>query len=81
MGLHTIRLYVEPNPGGAYTITSPDVPGLVTEGQTPDEVQANVQGALDALTEAWTELGRNLPPALQLVLGNRPQIAEALVRA
>ena len=50
MGLHTIRLYLEPNPDGVYTVTSPDVPGLVTEGQTPDEVQANVQKALDAIT-------------------------------
>jgi antitoxin HicB len=63
MSLHTIRLYLEPNPGGVYTVTSPDVPGLVTEGQTPDEIQANVQEALDALVAAWAELGRDLPPA------------------
>jgi antitoxin HicB len=51
MGLHTIRLYLEPNAGGVYTVTSPDVPGLVTEGSTPDEIQANVQEALDSLVE------------------------------
>jgi len=81
MGLHTIRLYLEPNPSGVYTITSPDVPGLVTEGATPGEVQDNVQDALDALLEAWTELGRDLPPALRPVLRNRPQTVEALVTA
>ena len=81
MGLHTIRLYLEPNPDGVYTVTSPDVPGLVTEGQTPDEVQANMQEALDALVEAWRELGRDLPPALRPLLADRPQTVEALVKA
>ena len=57
MGLHTIRLYLEPNPGGVYTVTSPDVLGPVTEGATPDEVQANGQEALHGLIEAWAELG------------------------
>ena len=81
MGLHTIRLYLEPNPGGIYTVTSPDVPGLVTEGSTPDEIQANVQEALDLLVEAWTDMGRDLPPALRPVLVDRPQTVEALVTA
>ncbi len=71
MGLHTIRLYLEPNAGGVYTVTSPDVPGLVTEGRTPDEIQANVQEALDALVEAWSQLGRDLPAALRPILADR----------
>jgi antitoxin HicB len=81
MGLHTIRLYLEPNPGGVYTVTSPDVPGLVTEGGTPAEITNNVQEALDALVEAWRALGRDLPPALRPVLTDRPQTVEALVSA
>jgi len=81
MSLHTIRLYLEPNPDGVYTITSPDVPGLVTAGQTPDEVHANVQEALDALVESWAELDRDLPPALRPVLADRPLTVEALVGA
>ena len=81
MGWHTIRLDLQPSPDGVCTVTSPDVPGLVTEGQTPDEVQANVQETLDALVEAWTELGRDLPPELRPVLADRPQTVEALVRA
>ena len=57
MRLFTIRLNLEPNPGGVYTVTSPDVPGLVTEGSTPAEILANVQDALEALKQAWEELG------------------------
>ncbi len=54
---HTIRLYLEPNPNGVFTVTSPDVLGLVTEGSTPDEIWRNVQEALDALKEAWQAVG------------------------
>ena len=55
--LQTIRLHLEQNPSGVYTVTSPDVPGLVTEGRTPAEIQANVQEALTALLDAWQALG------------------------
>ena len=49
---YRIRLTLEPNPNGVFTVTSPDVPGLVTEGKTATEIQANVQEALDALFDA-----------------------------
>jgi antitoxin HicB len=67
MVLYKIRLDLELNPGPdrVYTITSPDVPGLVTEGSTPEEIQRNVQEALDVLFEAWEELGKEPPPALK----------------
>lgn len=81
MKLHSIRLYMEPNPSGVYTVTSPDVPGLVTEGATPAEILSNVQEALDALMEAWQELGMEIPPALRPVLADRPQTVEVLVTA
>lgn len=81
MSIYSIRLYLEPNPDGVYTITSPDVPGLVTEGQTPEEIQTNVQEALDALIMAWEALGKPLPPVLRPTLTNRPQTIEMLVSA
>ena len=81
MSLFSIRLYLEPNPDGVYTVTSPDVPGLVTEGRTPAEIQRHVQDALDALQEAWQELGMESPPVLRPALGNRPQTIELLVSA
>ena len=43
--MYSIRLYLEPDPSGAYTVTSPDVPGLVTEGRTPAEILENIAGA------------------------------------
>ena len=79
--IHAIRLYLEPNPGGSYTVTSPDVPGLVTEGRTPAEIQRNVQEALAALVEAWQEMEMEIPPALRPALTDRPQTVEILVTA
>jgi antitoxin HicB len=52
MTMYRIRLHLEPNPDGIYTVTSPDVPGLVTEGRTPAEILSNVEEALAALLEA-----------------------------
>ena len=77
MSIFSIRLYLEPNPGGVYTVTSPDVPGLVTEGRTPDEIQRNVQDALDALQEAWRELGLEIPPVLRPAWADRRKPPDA----
>jgi antitoxin HicB len=79
--LFSVRLYLEPDPSGVYTVTSPDVPGLVTEGRTPIEIMTNVQDALDGLMEAWQELGVEISPALRPVLADRPQTVEMLVIA
>ncbi len=79
MTLFSIRLYLEPNPDSSYTVTSLDVPGLVTEGKTPAEIQENVQEALDTLKLAWQELGMEMPPVLRPTLANQPQTVELLV--
>ncbi len=76
---YRIRLTLEPNPGGVFTVTSPDVPGLVTEGSTAAEIQSHVQEALDALFEAWAELGKEPPAALQPLSLDRKQTIEMLV--
>ena len=78
---YRFRLTLEPNPGGVFTVTSPDVPGLVTEGKTAAEIQANVQDALSALLEAWAELGKSPPLALRPLAADREQAVEMLVTA
>jgi predicted RNase H-like HicB family nuclease len=81
MSIYSIRLYLEPNESGVYTVSSPDIPGLVTEGRTPEDIQANVQEALQSLQEAWQELNMNLPPVLRPALKDRPQTIDLLVTA
>ena len=78
---YRIRLTLEPNPGGVFTVTSPDVPGLVTEGKTSAEIQANVQEALDALMEAYGDVGKPLPSALRPLESDRAQTVEMLITA
>ncbi len=56
MAIYSIRLELEENPNGIYTVTSPDVPGLVTEGSTPEEITHNVQEALSGLLEVAGEI-------------------------
>ena len=81
MSIYSVRLYLEPNENGVYTVTSPDILGLVTEGRTPEEIQANVQEALHSLQVAWQELGMALPPVLRPTLKDRPQTVDLLVSA
>jgi antitoxin HicB len=67
MKLYNIRLDLELNPGldQVYTVTSPDIPELITEGSTMVEILNNVQEVIELLLSAWDEAGEPLPPALQ----------------
>ena len=62
MALYKIRLELKENSGSVYTVTSPDVPGLVTEGSTPEEIQHNVQDAISVMIDVFAKQGWDLPP-------------------
>ena len=64
--LYKIPLILAPQPEGGYTVTSPLLPELVTEGDLVDEVLTNVRDALAAVIEAYEDLGRPIPPAIQV---------------
>jgi len=64
--LYKIPLVLDPQKEGGFTVTSPILPELVTEGDTVEEVLVNVQDALLAVIEAYQDLGRSLPSGLQL---------------
>jgi antitoxin HicB len=57
---YKIPIVLEPQPEGGYTVTSPLLPELVTEGDTVEEAIANVQDALVAVAEAYQELVKDL---------------------
>ncbi len=63
---YKIPLILEPQPEGGYTVTSPLLPELVTEGDTVDEAMSNVKDALAAVVEAYQDLGRSLPKNAQI---------------
>lgn len=67
MTRYKIVLTIEPLPEGGYLVTSPDVPGLLTEGDTLEEALANVPDAVWTLIEAMQYKGAPLPQALKPV--------------
>ena len=47
--------------GGGFIATVPDLPGCMSDGETPEEAIANTQDAIAAWIEAAKDLGRNIP--------------------
>ena len=58
---YQIPLVLSPQPEGGFTVTSPVVRELVTEGDTVDEAIANAKDALAAVIEAYEDVGSSLP--------------------
>ncbi|MBI4559572.1 MAG: type II toxin-antitoxin system HicB family antitoxin [Candidatus Hydrogenedentes bacterium] len=56
-----VPLVLTPQPEGGYTVTSPVLPELVTEGDTLDEILDHVQDAVSATLEMYEDLGKPLP--------------------
>jgi antitoxin HicB len=75
--LYKVPLILSPQPEGGYTVTSPLLPELVTEGDTVEEALANVRDA--AVVEAYQDLGRSLPVNTQLADANSPVWLEMVV--
>jgi len=72
-------LVLEPQPEGGYTVTSPLLPELVTEGDTVEDALGNVRDALAAVIEAYQEMGWPLPPGLVISDPIAPVRAEMVV--
>lgn len=79
MMMYRIPLLFTPQPEGGYTVTSPVLPELITEGDTLDEAQANVRDAFEAVVELYTDQGRSLPATISLPDTGEVVWAEALV--
>ena len=58
---YKIPIVLTPQPEGGYTVTSPMLPELVTEGDTLDEALENVKDALAAVIEIYQDTGQALP--------------------
>ena len=68
--LYKIPLLLSPQAEGGYTVTSPLLPELVTEGDTTEQALANVRDALAAVIETYQDLHKPLPASLQLPEGD-----------
>jgi antitoxin HicB len=64
MNANDYAIIVEPLPaedGGGFIATVPDLPGCMSDGETPQEALANVQDAIASWIEAAKELGHTVP--------------------
>lgn len=57
--LYKIPLVFARQPEGGYTVTSPVLPELITEGDTMEEALSNVPDDLRASIELYEDLGRH----------------------
>jgi antitoxin HicB len=60
-----IPLILTPQPEGGFTVTSPLLPELLTEGDTLKEALSNVSDAIRAVIETYEDLGREFPANLE----------------
>ena len=74
-----IPLVLEPQPEGGYTVISPLLPELITEGDTMVEALANVEDAFCAVVEIYLDRGRPLPSSLFGEDANGPLLVETVV--
>jgi antitoxin HicB len=78
---YKIPLVLAPQPEGGYTVTSPALPELLTEGDTAEEALANVKDALAAVVEIYQDLGQTLPGETQVLDLSMPLSFETVVTA
>ena len=74
-----IPLILEPQPEGGYTVTSPLLPELITEGDTIAERLVNAEDAFAAVVEIYEDRGRPLPDGIYADDANGPVFIEAIV--
>ncbi len=74
-----LPLVFEPQPEGGFTVTSPILPELITEGDSVEDALENVRDALAAVIEIYEETGRALPPGLMISDPTSPIWAEMVI--
>ena len=60
---YKIPLVLTPQPEGGFTVTSPLLPELITEGDSVDDAIANAKDAAATVVQLYKDLGRPLPPS------------------
>lgn len=76
---YKLPLIFAPQPEGGFTVTSPLLPELITEGDSVDDAIDNVRDALAAVIEAYEETGRALPHGISVLDQDEPISADLVV--
>ena len=78
---YKLPLVMTPQPEGGYTVTSPLLPELITEGDSICDALENVKDALAAVVELYQDLGRPLPQNTLIPDTNSPVWLETVIAA
>ncbi len=70
----TVPLNLEPQPEGGYTVTSPLVPEMITEGDTVEECLFNVSDCFAAVVEIYEDYLKSLPQGMVTVNSDVPVV-------
>lgn len=69
---YKLPLILDPQPEGGYTVTSPVIPELLTEGDSAEDALENVRDAFAAVLEIYRDQGRSLPPEMAVAESDEP---------
>ena len=78
---YKVPLVFEPQPEGGYTVTSPVIPELLTEGDSVEDAIENVRDAFAAVLEIYRDSGKSLPADLAVVAAGEPVYADLVIAA
>ncbi len=74
-----VPLVLTAQPEGGYTVRSPVLPELITEGDTLEDAVNNVHDALEAVLELYEDLSKPFPANLRQDPQNTPIWFEGVV--
>ena len=72
-----LELTIEPQPEGGFTVVCPSLPGLVTEGETIEDILSNVPDAVKATLELYEEQNLTPPPEIFVDVSSEPVTVKA----
>ncbi len=78
---YRLPLVFEPQPEGGYTVTSPALPELLSEGDSVADAIENVRDAFAAVLEIYRDLNKPLPPGLVVATADDSFRVELVVPA
>ncbi|QEH35581.1 Antitoxin HicB [Aquisphaera giovannonii] len=76
---YRLPLVFEPQPEGGFTVTSPVIPELLTEGDSVEDAIENVRDAFAAVLEIYRDSGRSLPADLAIGTDGQPVHADLMI--
>lgn len=57
----TFKVILEPQPEGGYTVFVPELPDVISEGETKEEAVSNIKDAIEGYVQTMKEMGWPLP--------------------